>query len=69
MIDANTERDGWDSNVQLIVSSKDYKSKRNLLNHHITVYGNVMLADTGYHMTSVLLKDISFKPMRKNKKG
>ncbi|HCL6099976.1 TPA: DUF4431 domain-containing protein [Enterobacter cloacae] len=69
VIDANTERDGWDSNVQLIVSSKDYKSKRNLLNHHITVDGNVMLADTGYHMTSVLLKDISFKPMRKNKKG
>lgn len=69
VIDANTEQDGWGSNVQLIVSGEDYKTKRNLLNHHVTVDGNVMLSVTGYHMTSVLLKDISFKPMGKNKKG
>lgn len=62
VIDANTEQEGWDSNVQLIISGDDYKTKRNLLNHHVTVDGNVMLAVTGYHMTSVLLKDTSFKP-------
>ncbi|WP_370967613.1 DUF4431 domain-containing protein [Enterobacter wuhouensis] len=68
VIDANTEQKGWESNVQLIVSAEDYKTKRNLLNHHVNVAGNVMLAVTGYHMTSVLLKDISFKPTEKNKK-
>ncbi|EPA9110611.1 DUF4431 domain-containing protein [Serratia liquefaciens] len=61
VIDANTEQDGWDSNVQLIISGDDYKTKRNLLNHYVTVDGNIMLAVTGYHMTSVLLKDTSFK--------
>jgi hypothetical protein len=61
VIDANTDQDGWDSNVQLIISGDDYKTKRNLLNHYVTVDGNIMLAVTGYHMTSVLLKDTSFK--------
>lgn len=65
VIDANTEQKGWDSNVQLIVSGDNYKTKRNLLNHHVTVYGKVMLAVTGYHMTSVLLNDTSFEPTEK----
>lgn len=65
VVDANTEQKGWDSNVQLIVSGDDYKTKRNLLNHHVTVDGKVMLAVTGYHMTSVLLNDTSFKPTGK----
>ncbi|MEG5548729.1 DUF4431 domain-containing protein [Enterobacter wuhouensis] len=68
VIDANTEQEGWNSNVQLIISGEDYKTKRNLLNHHVTIDGKVMLAVTGYHMTSVLLKDTSFKPTKKNKK-
>ncbi|WP_224065885.1 DUF4431 domain-containing protein [Enterobacter bugandensis] len=68
VIDANTEQKGWDSNVQLIIIGDDYKTKRNLLNQHVTVDGNVILAVTGYHMTSVLLKDSSFKPTEKNKK-
>lgn len=68
VVDANTEQKGWDSNVQLIVSGDNYKNKRNLLNHHVTVDGKVMLAVTGYHMTSVLLNDTSFKPTEKNKK-
>lgn len=61
VVDANTVQKGWDSNVQLIVSGDDYKTKRNLLNHHVTVDGKVMLAVTGYHMTSVLLDNTSFK--------
>jgi len=65
VVDANTEQKDWDSNVQLIVSGDDYKNKRNLLNHHVTVDGKVMLAVTGYHMTSVLLNDTSFKPTEK----
>ncbi|QCR36847.1 hypothetical protein C1N62_12480 [Nissabacter sp. SGAir0207] len=69
VIDANTEQEGWNSNVQLIISGDDYKIKRNLLNHHVTVEGNVMLAVTGYHMTPVLLKNTSFEPAKKNKKG
>ncbi|MFG7475122.1 DUF4431 domain-containing protein [Enterobacter hormaechei] len=68
VIDANTEQEGWDSNVQLIISGEDYKIKRSLLNHHVAVDGNVMLAVTGYHMTSVLLKNISFKQTKKIKK-
>ena len=69
VVDANNEKKGWDSNVQLIVSDDNYKTKRNLLNHHVTVDGKVMLAVTGYHMTSVLLNDTRFKPTEKNKKG
>lgn len=69
VIDANTEQEGWDSNVQLIISGDDYKAKRNFLNHHVTVDGNIMLAVTGYHMTSVLLNHSSFKSAEKNKKG
>lgn len=65
VVDANTEQKDWDSHVQLIVSGDDYKNKRNLLNHHVTVDGKVMLAVTGYHMTSVLLNDPSFKPTEK----
>lgn len=65
VVDANTEQKDWGSNVQLIVSGDDYKTKRNLLNHHVTVDGKVMLAVTGYHMTSVLLNDTSFKPTEK----
>lgn len=65
VIDANTEQVGWGGNVQLIISGDDYKTKRNLLNHHVSVNGNVMLAVTGYHMTSVLLNDTSFKPTGK----
>ncbi|SCZ22652.1 DUF4431 domain-containing protein [Enterobacter hormaechei] len=68
VIDANTEQEGWNSNVQLIISGEDYKTKRNLLNHHVTIDGKVMLAVTGYHMTSVLLKETSFKPTKKNEK-
>ncbi|WP_071888684.1 DUF4431 domain-containing protein [Pantoea vagans] len=68
VVDANTEQKGWGSNVQLIVSGDNYKTKRNLINHHVTVVGKVMLAVTGYHMTSVLLNDTSFKPTKKNKK-
>ncbi|WP_240116294.1 DUF4431 domain-containing protein [Erwinia endophytica] len=65
VIDANTEQEDWDSNVQIIISGDDYKTKRNLLNHQVTVNGNIMLAATGYHMTSVLLNDTSFKPTEK----
>ncbi|HIC2870447.1 TPA: DUF4431 domain-containing protein [Enterobacter kobei] len=61
VVEANTEQKGWDSNVQLIVRGDDYKTKRNLLNHHVTVDGKIMLAVTGYHITSVLLNDTSFK--------
>ncbi|PIF23923.1 DUF4431 domain-containing protein [Candidatus Pantoea floridensis] len=64
VVDANNEQKGWGSNVQLIINGEDYKTKRNLLNHHVTVDGNVMLAVTGYHMTPVLLKDTSFKPTK-----
>ncbi len=69
VIDANTEQDGWGSNVQLIISCDDYKAKRSLLNHQVTVDGNIMLAVTGYHITSVLLNHSSFKLAKKNKKG
>ncbi|HCT8183874.1 TPA: DUF4431 domain-containing protein [Klebsiella pneumoniae] len=62
VVDANTEQKGWNSNIQLIVSGDDYKTKRNLLNHNVTVDGKIMLAVTGYHMTSVLLNDTSFQP-------
>ncbi|WP_449555020.1 DUF4431 domain-containing protein [Lelliottia amnigena] len=67
VVDANTEQKGWDSNVQLIVSGDGYKTERNLLNHHVTVNGKIMLAVTGYHMTSVVLNDTSFKSTEKNK--
>lgn len=65
VVDANTEQKDWGSNVQLIVSGDDYKTKRNLLNHYVTVDGKVMLAVTGYHMTSVLLNDTSFNQTEK----
>ncbi|MFV9687087.1 DUF4431 domain-containing protein [Pantoea sp. ARC607] len=65
VVDANTEQKGWGSKVQLIVSGDNYKNKRNLLNHHVTVNGKVMLAVTGYHMTSVLLNDTSFESTKK----
>lgn len=62
VVEANTEQKSWGSNVQLIVSGDDYRTKRNLLNQHVTVDGKIMLAATGYHMTSVLLSDTSFEP-------
>lgn len=65
VVDANTEQKGWGSKVQLIVSGDNYKNKRNLLNHHVTVNGKIMLAVTGYHMTSVLLNDTSFESTKK----
>lgn len=58
--DVNNQKNGWDREIQLILSDDDYKYRRFQLNHQVTVDGKIMLAISGYHMTSVLLDDASF---------
>lgn len=57
---ADTGEAGWDQNVQLIMhNNNDYK-KKSFLGREVSVEGIVFLAETGYHMTPVLLDDTSF---------
>lgn len=59
--DADTDKQNWNVDIQLIMYDKNgYKTKNNLLGKEVTVVGTIFLAQTAYHMTSVLLSDASF---------
>ncbi|EMM0382444.1 DUF4431 domain-containing protein [Pluralibacter gergoviae] len=62
VIDANTDQLGWNKNIQLILKDiNDYKKESNFLGVKINVTGDISLQETGYHVTSVLLDNTSFK--------
>ncbi|WP_086499855.1 DUF4431 domain-containing protein [Pluralibacter gergoviae] len=48
--------------MQLILKDiNDYKKESNFLGVKINVTGDISLQETGYHVTSVLLDNASFK--------
>lgn len=60
--DADTENQSWNQDVQLIMrDSNDYKVNKNLLGKIVSIDGVIFLAETGYHMTPVLLDDAKFE--------
>ena len=60
--DRNTDQLGWNKNIQLILKDiNDYKKESNFLGVKINVTGDISLQETGYHVTSVLLDNASFK--------
>lgn len=61
VIDANTDSLDWNKDVQLIMrDNNDYKVNENFLGKMVSVNGVIFLAETGYHMTPVLLDDVIF---------
>ncbi|HEI2561858.1 TPA: DUF4431 domain-containing protein [Escherichia coli] len=60
------DSDNWRYNVQLILSKQDYEHYHHFIKHHAIVTGSIMLAQTGYHITPVLLADVSIESDRKN---
>lgn len=66
VIDADTDNQNWNQDVQLIMrDSNDYKVNKNLIGIVVSVDGVIFLAETGYHMTPVLLDDAKFEVARK----
>ncbi|MDN4629337.1 DUF4431 domain-containing protein [Erwinia sp. ACCC 02193] len=62
VIDADTDNQNWNQDVQLIMhDSNEYKVNKNLLGKSVTIDGVIFLAETGYHMTPVLLDDARFE--------
>ena len=62
VIDADTDNQNWNQDVQLIMrDSNDYKVNKNLIGIVVSVDGVIFLAETGYHMTPVLLDVATFK--------
>lgn len=62
VIDADTDNQSWNQDVQLIMrDSNDYKVNKNLLGKIVSIDGVIFLAETGYHMTPVLLDDAKFE--------
>jgi hypothetical protein len=62
VIDADTDNQIWNQDVQLIMrDSNDYKVNKNLLGKNVSIEGVIFLAETGYHMTPVLLDGARFK--------
>lgn len=62
VIDADTDNQSWNQDVQLIMRySNDYKVNKNLLGKTVSIDGVIFLAETGYHMTPVLLDDAKFE--------
>ncbi|WP_050125919.1 DUF4431 domain-containing protein [Yersinia aleksiciae] len=59
VIEANDTQEGWGNDVQLILEKNDYEDYRQFLDKQVSVTGHIFLAQTGYHMTPVLLDDIS----------
>ncbi|MGV3347038.1 DUF4431 domain-containing protein [Enterobacteriaceae bacterium LUAb1] len=60
--DADTDNHRWNQDVQLVMhDSNDYKVNKNLLGKVVSIDGVIFLAETGYHMTPVLLNDARFK--------
>ena len=58
---ADTDNPDWNQDVQLIMrDDNDYKVKTNLLGKNVNIDGVVFLAETGYHMTPVLLDNAKF---------
>lgn len=58
---ADTDNQKWNQDVQLIMlNSNDYKVNRNFLGKVVSVDGVILLAETGYHMTPVLLDNAKF---------
>ncbi|WHP78808.1 DUF4431 domain-containing protein [Edwardsiella anguillarum] len=64
--DADTDNQNWNQDVQLIMrDANDYKAHRNLLGQVVSVNGEILLAETGYHMTPVLLDNAKFETISK----
>ena len=60
--DADTDNQNWNQDVQLIMrDSNDYKANKSLLGKVVSIDGVIFLAETGYHMTPVLLDDAKFE--------
>lgn len=60
--DADTDNQNWNHDVQLIMrDSNDYKANKSLLGKIVSIDGVIFLAETGYHMTPVLLDDAKFE--------
>lgn len=60
--DADTDNQNWNHDVQLIMrDSNDYKTNKSLLGKIVSIDGVIFLAETGYHMTPVLLDDAKFE--------
>ncbi|AIU89178.1 hypothetical protein BV921_12065 [Pectobacterium odoriferum] len=60
--DADTDNQNWNQDVQLIMrDSNDYKVNKHLLGKSVSIDGVIFLAETGYHMTPVLLDDAKFE--------
>ena len=60
--DADTDNQSWNHDIQLIMrDSNDYKVNKNLLGKTVSIDGIIFLAETGYHMTPVLLDDAKFQ--------
>ena len=60
--DADTDNQSWNQDIQLIMrDSNDYKVNKNLLGKTVSIDGIIFLAETGYHMTPVLLDDVKFQ--------
>ena len=57
--DASQYRKDWGSKIQLILDENDYKKYVVYQNKHMTITGRIMLQQNGYHVTPVLLSDIS----------
>lgn len=58
--DVDDTADRWNKQIQLIISHDDYQTKKSLLNTRVSVTGEIMLAQTGYHVTPVLLDHTTF---------
>jgi len=62
VIDADTDSQNWNQDVQLIMrDGNDYKVNKKFLGKVISIDGVIFLAETGYHMTPVLLDVATFK--------
>ncbi|WP_439413036.1 DUF4431 domain-containing protein [Enterobacter ludwigii] len=60
IVDANTDLERWNKEVQLVISGEEYKTREKLLNTMVTVKGTIFLAETGYHVEPVLLDNVTF---------
>ena len=60
--DLDSDKQNWNRDIQLIMrNSNDYKDKKKLIGKMVSVNGVILLAETGYHMTPVLLDDAFFQ--------
>jgi len=59
---ADTDSQNWNHDIQLIMrDGNDYKVNKDFLGKIVSIDGVILLAETGYHMTPVLLDDAKFK--------